>query len=201
MPEERKITCDECGYSKIVPSSRLSYEEGKTCPKCYKGKMYWVPPAEEARRRKFKKMLEEEKGISPVVAIIPIGLGLGLAAVVGLYALARAALGVITIYLKNPPAEGDYWQIMITNASQTDCRFTPDIPLDEAATFDIPADWDFPLPIDIIVYQWGDPEHTFARQVYRVQSWAPGYADYKAMFIEAYGSYYFNVATEMFEGI
>ena len=91
MPEERtyKITCDECGYSEEVPSSRLYYEEGKTCPKCREGKIYWVPPAEEARRREIK-MPEEERRISPAV-IIPIGLGLGLAATVGIAALALAA--------------------------------------------------------------------------------------------------------------
>lgn len=89
MPEERKITCDECGYSEVVPESKLIYEEGKTCPKCYKGKMWWVPPAEEARRREAKKMLEKEKRISPAV-IIPIGLGLALAAAIGItYALAH----------------------------------------------------------------------------------------------------------------
>lgn len=81
MAEERtyRITCNECGYSEEVPESRLPYQEGKTCPRCYKGKMYWVPPAEEARR------------ISPAVIIIPVGLGLGLAAALGIATLARAA--------------------------------------------------------------------------------------------------------------
>jgi len=36
-------------------------------------------------------MPEEKRRISPAVAIIPVGLGLGLAAVVGIAALARAA--------------------------------------------------------------------------------------------------------------
>ncbi|MBA7599358.1 hypothetical protein ES703_06390 [subsurface metagenome] len=94
MPERiLKITCDECGYSEEVPSSRLAYEEGKWCPKCRKGKMWWVPPAEEARRREFEKMIHEggamgEKRISPAVVIVG-GLGLGLAAAVGVAALAR----------------------------------------------------------------------------------------------------------------
>ena len=43
----------------------------------------------EARRRESKKMTEEERRISPAVVIVG-GLGLGLAAVVGLYALSRA---------------------------------------------------------------------------------------------------------------
>ncbi|GAI76183.1 unnamed protein product [marine sediment metagenome] len=53
VPQEYKITCDECGYSEMVPQSRLAYEEAKTCPKCRKGKMWWVPPAEEERRRRL----------------------------------------------------------------------------------------------------------------------------------------------------
>ena len=92
MPERTlKITCDECGYSEIVPELRLTYEEGKTCPRCYKGKMWWVPVAEEARRREFKKMPEEEKRISLAAIIIPIGLGLGLTAALGVVALAKVA--------------------------------------------------------------------------------------------------------------
>ena len=92
MPEERtlKITCDECGYSEEVPSSRLAYEEAKTCPSCRKGKMWYVPAAEEARRREVRMMvMPEERRISPAVVIVG-GLGLGIAAVVGLYALSRA---------------------------------------------------------------------------------------------------------------
>ena len=92
MPEDRtlNITCDECGYSEEVPSSRLAYEEGKWCPKCRKSKMWWVPPAEEARRREAKRM-PEEKGISPAVVIVG-GLGLGIAAAVGVAAMAMAAV-------------------------------------------------------------------------------------------------------------
>ena len=93
-----KITCDECGYSKVVSSAQLTYEEGKTCPKCRKGKMYWVPPAEEARRREFwgrnrqggRTMPEEERRISPALVIVG-GLGLGIAAVMGIAAMAMAA--------------------------------------------------------------------------------------------------------------
>ncbi len=93
MPEERtlKITCDECGYSEEVPHSRLAYEEAKWCPECRKGKMWWVPPAEEARRREVRRKAMPEAKISPAVIILPIGLGLGLAAALGIAALARAA--------------------------------------------------------------------------------------------------------------
>ncbi len=93
MLEERiyKITCDECGYSEVVPESKLIYEEGKTCPKCYKGKMYWVPPAEEARKREVRRRAVPEEKISPDI-IIPIGLGLALAVAIGIiYALGQVA--------------------------------------------------------------------------------------------------------------
>jgi hypothetical protein len=92
MPEERtlNITCDECGYSEMVLASRLPYEEGKMCPSCRKGKMWWVPPAEEARRREVR-MLEEERQISPAVIIIPLGLGLGLVAALAIAAMVKAA--------------------------------------------------------------------------------------------------------------
>ncbi|MBA7558670.1 hypothetical protein ES708_00277 [subsurface metagenome] len=102
MPEERdyKITCDVCGYSKEVPSSRLIYEEGKTCPRCYRGKMYWVPPAEEARRREVRSgaMPEEERRISiawaiPPILLLAVGGGLGL-----IYAMTREE--------EAPPEEG-----------------------------------------------------------------------------------------------
>ncbi len=88
MAEERdyKITCNECGYSEMVPQSRLPYEEGKTCPSCYKGKMYWVTPAEEARRIEARRrpMPEEERRISiawaiPAVLLLAVGGGMALA--------------------------------------------------------------------------------------------------------------------------
>ena len=94
MPDERtyKITCNACGYSEIVPESRLIYEEGKTCPRCYKGKMHWVPPAEEARRREVRSgAMPQEREISPLW-IIPVGIILGVGAGLGLLAaLAREA--------------------------------------------------------------------------------------------------------------
>jgi len=92
-----KITCNECGYSEMVPQSRLAYEEGKTCPSCYKGKMYYVPLTEEARRREVEKYrqrrttMPEEREISPlwvIPAAIILGVGVGLGV---LATLARGA--------------------------------------------------------------------------------------------------------------
>lgn len=94
MPEERtfKITCNECGYSEEVPQSRLIYEEGKTCPKCYRGKMHWVPAAEEARRREVRRrIMPEERKIS-LLWLIPIGIILGVGGGLALaLAVSRAA--------------------------------------------------------------------------------------------------------------
>ncbi|GAI93866.1 unnamed protein product, partial [marine sediment metagenome] len=60
----------------------------------------------------------------------------------------------VTVRLKNPPPEGDYWQLLIANASKTDSRFLQNIPMDGIANFtDIPDTWDFPLPINLVVYQ------------------------------------------------
>lgn len=105
MPKERtyKITCDACGYSEVVPERRLVYEEGKTCPRCREGKMYWVPPAEEARRREVM-MPGGERRISPFW-IIPVGIALGAAVALGAAAFARAAPpapppGLATLYGK-----------------------------------------------------------------------------------------------------
>jgi len=82
-----KITCDECGYSETVPQSRLPYEEGKPCPRCSKGRVYWVPLAEEARRREF--WMPQERKVSPYW-LIPVGLLLGVGGALGLaYAIAR----------------------------------------------------------------------------------------------------------------
>lgn len=87
MSEERtyKITCNECGNSEEVPESRLPYQEGKTCPRCYRGKMYWVPPTEEARRMEVRRgMMVEERRISiawvvPPLLLLGVGGGLALA--------------------------------------------------------------------------------------------------------------------------
>ena len=110
MREEhtRKITCDECGYSEIILNSRLPYEEGKTCPRCRKGKMYWVPAAEEARRREFqeiygqgRRVMAEERRVSPLW-IIPISLALGVGAGLGLLlAVARREEEVPPVVLAN----------------------------------------------------------------------------------------------------
>jgi len=98
MAEERtyKITCNVCGYSEKVSSAQLTYEEGKTCPRCYKGKMYWVP-AEEARGREVRRTtMPEERKIS-LLWLIPIGIILGVGGGLAL-ALAVAGAAPPTVY-------------------------------------------------------------------------------------------------------
>jgi len=119
MPQERnyKISCNACGYSEEVPASRLPYEEGKTCPRCYKGKMYWVPSAEEARRREVRRetMPEEERRISigwalPALLLLAVGGGVALA-----FAVSRAAAppGCLKLY------PDKYYYFTYTGANQT----------------------------------------------------------------------------------
>ncbi|MBA7668304.1 hypothetical protein ES703_76414 [subsurface metagenome] len=103
---------------------------------------------------------------------------------------------VVTVQLKNPPI-GDYWVLYIWNSTMTETRYADEIPMDEVASFDIPDAW-FPLLIDLRVNQWVIVGES-VRQVYRVQSWAPGYPDYKPVFIRLPGYWYYNFATEEFE--
>lgn len=108
---------------------------------------------------------------------------------------------VVKVSLKNPPAEGDIWQLYITNASKTDWRFIQHIPIDGIASFDdIPPDWDFPLPVVLTVHQRIGPDAV--REIYTIQSyWGAGEKNYAPVYIPSAGSYYFNFTTKRFEKV
>lgn len=111
---------------------------------------------------------------------------------------------VVTIHLKNPPSEANYWQMSVidwdfTKSLSWEGKFTSSI--GDPAIFEIPADWSFPLRVNLgIYYHWYENDEKHGRQLYSVQSHRPN-SDYKEIFIAEYGSYYFNVATEEFEKI
>lgn len=110
---------------------------------------------------------------------------------------------VITVQLKNPPPEGDYWQLYVANYSKTDGRFIQNIPMNGIANFtNIPDTWDFPLFIILAVYQWVE-KGVSAREVYYIQNyWGsgyPGYNELKWKSINIYGEWFFNFTSVAFE--
>lgn len=111
--------------------------------------------------------------------------------------------GIVSVKLKNAPT-GDKWQLRIVDWDITETIFIQDIAMSGYADFvSIPADWVFPLRVDLTVYEATDGGF---RQVYRVQSWRPTDPftgspdpDYKEVYIPSLGSFEYNVATEEFE--
>ena len=74
----------------------------------------------------------QEQKISPAV-IIPIGLGLGLVATLGAFALARAAQAGFTLGIVNPPGGAWRWAALFYNEPQI---WSPVLEMDEF--------WDYP---------------------------------------------------------
>lgn len=153
-----------------------------------------------------------EEKISPAAIIIPVGLGLGLAAIVGIAALARAApTGQVAVALKNPPSGANKWQVQVVDWDVTEVLdWGVEVRVNniaQVATFEIPPYWNFPLRIMLYIYhKWQEDTEWHGRQLYGVQScwetaWGEPRPDYKEIFIPDYGAYYFNVATEEFERI
>lgn len=119
----------------------------------------------------------------------------------------------VKVELKNPPSGADKWQMSVVDWDITAIQSwgtTARDNIGEIAIFDIPAEWSFPLRINIRIYETLYDTH--GRQLYGVQSYRPYLWDwdlddwgtepdptYKAIFIPGPGSYYYNAATEKFE--
>jgi len=141
-----------------------------------------------------------EQKISPAIIIL-IGLGLGLVAAVGVYAVARAAQppteAKVKVRIKNA-GPNIYWLLTLLDTQWGESIKVENIPIEEAATFDIPEDWTFPLFVDLLLYI-SPEDHTI---LYHVQSaYGPDSPDYKDISIPNYGDYYYNVSTERFEKV
>lgn len=125
----------------------------------------------------------------------------------------------VVVGLLKPPSGANKWQIrIIDDVGLKTLVWGADAHdnIKDAATFELSPDWLFPLSVDITVsYQWQeDGEQWHSRQLYRAQSIWPYLWDfdkmdwgdepnpyYKEIFIDEYGSYYYNVATEQFEKV
>ena len=116
--------------------------------------------------------------------------------------------GNLIVYLKNPPAGANKWQLAIAdyNLTETMSWGSNDTDnIDAPAHFDIPATWATPYRISLAIYHHYlvDGQLT-ADQLYYVQSfwptaWGEPDPNYKDIFIPDLGTYCFNVTTESIE--
>ena len=111
----------------------------------------------------------------------------------------------VTVALKNPPSGANKWQMRIVDdVGLKTMTWGGDAHgnIKDTAIFLFPANWLFPLSVDIIIYEeWQENTEWHARQLYKAQSIWPSLPNYLEVFIPDSGSYYYNVATEQFEGL
>jgi len=168
-----------------------------------------------------------EQRISPALILVP-ALGLGLLGALGVAYLARAAPeepepepgpeepGVVTIALKHPPPEAENWSLTLTDWDITvpihEIYDKDRLDITEPAIFEIPGGLNFPLRAAFLqITKWNE-NRTALIQLYYIQAmhpylwdWDEGEygteldLDYREAFIPSYGSYFFNVATGLFE--
>ena len=102
----------------------------------------------------------------------------------------------VNVTLKNPPSGTNRWGLSLydwTGAKSLGATVTS---ITGVASFDIPADWAFPLRFYISVVYYPNGSMIILHQA---QSLSPDWPNYVAQFIPAYGSYYYNVSTMKFE--
>jgi len=157
-----------------------------------------------------------EQKVSPALIVVG-GLGVGLVAAIGVYALSRAAgAGQVTVALKNPPSEAENWSLKLTDWDVTapirEISGKDMLDITEAAAFEIPGGLEFPLRVlSLQITKWAEDGESLI-VLYEIQSYRPYLWDfdlmdwsdvpdpsYREVFIPEYGSYYYNVATEIFE--
>ncbi|MBA7601284.1 hypothetical protein ES703_08351 [subsurface metagenome] len=109
----------------------------------------------------------------------------------------------VTVSLKNAPSGANKWQMSVVDWNVTEILswgLDAHDNIGETATFEIPANWELPLRIDLTAsYHWQEADGWHARQLYRFQSIWSDRTAYKEIFIPDFGSYYYNVSTEQFE--
>lgn len=103
---------------------------------------------------------------------------------------------MVTVSLRNPPA-GAEWQLVLYDWNETDSIKSFQVGIGEAAVFNIPPEWEWPLRLDILI---GNP---ITGEIYcRLHSTSDGFPQYhEDIFIPEPGEYYFNVATHLLDGI
>lgn len=156
-----------------------------------------------------------EQKISPGL-IIAGGLGLGLVAALGVFALTRAVTNVVTVALKNPPGDAEDWSMKVTDWDVTvpihEISGQDMLDIAEAATFEIPSGLEFPLRVlSLQITKWAEDGESLI-VLYQIQSFRPYLWDfdkmewsdipdpsYREVFIPETGDYFYNVATEIFE--
>jgi len=105
---------------------------------------------------------------------------------------------MITVELRNPPAGGNYWQLVLFNEVWGDNVIAgTGVPVTQPISLaSLPAGWTYPLYIHIVIYENLEAPHNV---IYEVQSaYGPDWLYYKDITVESDGAYYFDVATEEF---
>jgi len=124
----------------------------------------------------------------------------------------------VTVALRNPPSEAENWSLSLCDWDITvlirEISDKDRLDITEAATFEVPSGVKFPLMVAMLqLTKWKIPGEVL-QQVYYAQAMHPNQYDwdagtytgppdptYKEAFIDEYGSYYYNVATERFEKV
>ena len=139
-----------------------------------------------------------------------IALGVG-GAVLLVVILAKAAKGAtppagnLVISLSNVNPLATVWEIMLFDHTYTKILSTPanGLPVNQAAAFDIPADWQMPLKFNIAVFKDTVPgvatglTQIVGVQDYNATQYFTGQPDptYKPIFINTLGNVVFNCST------
>ena len=116
-----------------------------------------------------------------------------------------AGQGNLVISLSNVNPLATVWEIMLFDHTYTKILSTPanGLPVNQAAAFDIPADWQMPLKFNIAVFKDTVPgvatglTQIVGVQDYNATQYFTGQPDptYKPIFINALGNVVFNCST------
>lgn len=106
----------------------------------------------------------------------------------------------LTVQIINPPAGAEFWMFMVLDGMVSGGRgeVTDLLELNQAAQFDLPADWRFPAGIWVAVGQW-TPEGAI-RWIYAAQNFNPRLPDsyHPDIQMPGFGNYVFDCALDRF---